>query len=849
MKLQEHDYGFEAVLPENRTPFKIKTSAKLFDILSSGIYKDKILAVIRELSCNAYDAHVVAKKTHVPFKLRLPTRLDPTFYVEDEGTGIDPERITDIYWTYGESSKTNSNDQIGALGLGSKSPFAYTKSSFVVKNRYQGVEYTYLCFINEDGMPDGSKVSEEPTDKPSGVTVEFAVRPEDIHAFYERTDRFFKRWGATMPIFVDQERDEVIKTKPVKVISGTDWYLEATDRNAYSDHTGAVAMQGNVPYPIEVGSIPKLPKELAIIASNPFIVTFDMGEVNFASSREALQYDERTCTNIIARLDEVRQELGKSFQDKVFAKGMTQLEFIVNFRRTFHEFTSTIRYDAGYGVDTDSWYIDLLLAKKKADRVSYDGTDYQIIELIDGKVSFDVAGHQAFGIFKLDRRNTRSARTFMRQYSTLRYTPTEDVQGNLINPTWSDTSVINEGDTLTFEWRNAAIPKRAELTQYYRVLQNADKFEASTFHNIPVPSAKMTFYVNDCGSAGEGRYKGLAERTTDTAYFVNFDAKVSSVDVVVDQLTKMIETGGLKGAKIVLISAEPDYRPTIEKEKIEQGTMRVKSMTYVFESHDSSTSVADGVTVKAKEIDFTQKHESIVKIADLQAEPTVLYLVKRRSPTSLYDDVHSHGESIFTDRKMILSLAAKYLLSDLIVPYVSKGNDKRYDGRDTLKVLILNEGQIEWLKKRKVNVRSVKDVVTERIVAMETAEKFHEAVEHATALKRVTAISNMYSAVQERPAKRDRLTFVPGSNSLFKQIFAEYVAVKANNSALAEQYAKVKIFEAVKGAGTLGADKSEDLANQIAKKYPLLRMLNVSQYMAAPDLGLVIDYIEQMDAA
>ena len=848
MKLQEHDYGFEAVLPENRTPFKIKTSAKLFDILSSGIYKDKILAVIRELSCNAYDAHVVAKKTHVPFKLRLPTRLDPTFYVEDEGTGIDPERITDIYWTYGESSKTNSNDQIGALGLGSKSPFAYTKSSFVVKNRYNGIEYTYLCFINEDGMPDGSKVSEEPTDKNSGVTVEFAVRPEDIHAFYDRTDRFFKRWAATMPIFVDQSRDEVIKTKPVKVISGTDWYLEATDRNAYSDHNGAVAMQGNVPYPIEVGSIPKLPKELAIIASNPFIVTFDMGEVNFASSREALQYDERTCTNIIARLDEVRQELGKSFTDKVFAKGMTQLAFITNFRRTFREFTSTIKYDAGYGVDTDSWYIDLLLAKKKTDRVTYDGSSYQIIELIDGKISFNVTGHQAFGIFKMDRRNTRSARMFMRQYSTLRYTPNQDVQGILINPTWNTTAIIKEGDTLTFEWRNAAIPKRAEMTQFYRVLQNVELFDAETFHNIPVPGDKVTFYVNDCGSAGEGRYKCLAERTTDAAYFINFDAKVTSVDVVVDQLTKLIESG-LKGANIVLISAEPDYRPAVEKEKIEQGTMRVKSMTFVFENHDSSISVADNVRVKAKEVDFTQKTESIVKIADLQAEPTVLYLVKRRSPTSLYDDVNSHSESIFTDRKTILSLAVKYLLTDMIVPYVSKGSDKRYEGRDTLKVLIVNEGQIDWLKKRKVNVRSLKEVVTERIVAMETAEKFHEAVEHETALKHVSSIANMYSAVQERPAKRDRLTFVPGSDSIFKQIFAEYVAVKANNSALAEQYAKVKIFEAVKGSGSIGADKSEDLANKIAKKYPLLRMLNVSQYMSAPDLGLVIDYIEQMDAA
>jgi hypothetical protein len=847
MKLQEHDYGFEAVLPENRTPFKIKTSAKLFDILSSGIYKDKILAVIRELSCNAYDAHVVAKKTHVPFKLRLPTRLDPTFYVEDEGTGIDPERITDIYWTYGESSKTNSNDQIGALGLGSKSPFAYTKSSFVVKNRYQGVEYTYLCFINEDGMPDGSKVSEEPTDKPSGVTVEFAVRPEDITAFFDRTDRFFKRWGATMPIFVDMDVSEVIRSKPEKVIEGTEWYLEKVDRNRYADHQGAIAMQGNVPYPIEVGSIPKMPKELAIIASNPFIITFDMGEINFASSREALQYDERTCNNIIARLEEVRAELGKSFQEKIFKKGMTQLQFITNFRRTFREFMTTIQYNGGsFGADTDAWYVDLLLAKKKADRISYDGRNYQIAELIQGMISFDVDGHQAFGIYKLDRRNTRSARTYMRQYSTLKYTPIDDVEGQLINPGWTATSVIRAGDPLTFEWKNAAIPKRAELTQYYRVIQNANLFEAETHHNIPVDSEKMTFFVNDCGSSGEGRYKCLVERLGHTGYLINFDPKVTPVDTVVDQLKKLIESG-LKGADIVMISEQPDHRPTIEKEKIEQGTMRVKSRTLVFESTDSSISVADNVTVKAKEIDYVLSDESIVKIADLQAEPFVLYVVKRRSPTALYDDVTSHSESIVVDNKIATALAAKYVLSDLVVPYVSKNQmDKRANGRSSLRLLVLNEGQIEWLKKRKVNLKGIKEVIAERIIALDTTEKFHDAVEHAAALKRVQVISSMYTTVQDKPAKRDRLTFVPGSNSLFKQIFAEYVAVRANNAALADQYAKVKIFEAVKGSSALGAAKSEDLSGQINKKYPLLRLLNVSHTSAA-DLGPIIDYIEQMD--
>src|ERR1035437_9801375 len=186
MILHTDNQGFEGSLPTNRIAMKIKSSAKMFGILSDGIYKDKILAVVREYVCNAYDAHVTVGKQDVPFTVRLPNYLDSTFAVIDEGTGVDPAMIGEIFWTYGESSKTNDVNTIGALGLGSKSAFAYTKSSFVVKNRYQGVEYTYFCFINENGEPEGSLVGEAASDEATGITVEFAIRPADCSAFYAR---------------------------------------------------------------------------------------------------------------------------------------------------------------------------------------------------------------------------------------------------------------------------------------------------------------------------------------------------------------------------------------------------------------------------------------------------------------------------------------------------------------------------------------------------------------------------------------------------------------------------------------------------------------------------------------
>ena len=44
----------------NTGEFKIKNSRKAFQILSSGLYSNKIKAIIRELSTNALDSHRAA---------------------------------------------------------------------------------------------------------------------------------------------------------------------------------------------------------------------------------------------------------------------------------------------------------------------------------------------------------------------------------------------------------------------------------------------------------------------------------------------------------------------------------------------------------------------------------------------------------------------------------------------------------------------------------------------------------------------------------------------------------------------------------------------------------------------
>ena len=86
--------------------------------------------------------------------------------------------IHNLYTTYFGSSKSNSNDYVGALGLGSKSPFAYTES-FTVESSKDGIRNVFSCFLNDSSMPVLSKVISTECEI-SGTTITVPVNENDI---------------------------------------------------------------------------------------------------------------------------------------------------------------------------------------------------------------------------------------------------------------------------------------------------------------------------------------------------------------------------------------------------------------------------------------------------------------------------------------------------------------------------------------------------------------------------------------------------------------------------------------------------------------------------------------------
>ena len=280
--------------------FRIRNSAKAFNIFSSGLYANKVRAIIRELSCNAVDSHIAAGKQDTPFDVHLPNQLEPWFAIRDYGTGLNHDQVTNIYTTYFESTKTNSNEFIGALGLGSKSPFSYT-DNFTVTAVKDGVKGIYTAFINDQGVPSIALMTSEETTDPSGVEVKFSVNDRyDFSKFRDEARHVYTYFKLRPVVSGDSSfafRDVEYETE--NIIPGV---------HSYKDGRRSVAIMGNIAYPIEVPQGSDL-GGLNNLLSCGLEMHFGIGELDFQASREGLSYIPQTVEAIKNKLVAVNAAL------------------------------------------------------------------------------------------------------------------------------------------------------------------------------------------------------------------------------------------------------------------------------------------------------------------------------------------------------------------------------------------------------------------------------------------------------------------------------------------------------------------------------------------------------------
>lgn len=290
----------------------VKDQAHIISLLRDRLYSDKVLAVLREYSANAVDANVEAGRGDEPIKVTLPTRFTPVLKIRDHGLGLSHKQMFETFLSFGESTKRDTNDSIGQLGLGCKSGHAYSQQ-FSVVTYYDGVCSTYTSYIDESNCGTMALIDKRPmkADEHTGLEIVIPVRAEDITTFHERAKQLFRYYP------VRPEINASIPKKPDYIVEGKDWGFtsERRARNLY-------AIMGGIPYPIELDKcMDKFPKALQKVFRDKYNAPnidlyMDIGDVAVAPSREALEYTGKTKVAIAKKLvtiiDSVVSEVEKS---------------------------------------------------------------------------------------------------------------------------------------------------------------------------------------------------------------------------------------------------------------------------------------------------------------------------------------------------------------------------------------------------------------------------------------------------------------------------------------------------------------------------------------------------------
>lgn len=409
--------------------YNIKATGKAFRILSSGLYSDKILAIIRELSCNAYDSHVAAGKPTVPFIIHLPNGFEPFFSVKDIGLGlshedvygrevqkVDPETgeayivIEDgLFRTYFDSTKTDSNEFVGALGLGSKSPFSYV-DSYTVISVFNGKKRTYNAYIAAAGIPDITLLTTEETDEVNGLEIIIPVKHNDMRTFHEKCVPALKYFSVkpefTAGLFTPEFRAEDVR------MSNSNWkILDKAGR-------APVAIMGGISYPIDKHSINDITPQEAMILTLPLELYFDIGDLDFAASREALSYDEPTINQLRNTLQKIYTHM-RSGVEKDFSTSSTEWDARSRFAEHFSSNVwNPVSHAFGVLVDNDQLVIEWSGMPIKAsfitiDRATLDeGTNIRQFAIKNGTTSArEVKNTSKYGVVSPDinilcRKNT-----------------------------------------------------------------------------------------------------------------------------------------------------------------------------------------------------------------------------------------------------------------------------------------------------------------------------------------------------------------------------------------------------------------------------------------------------------
>ena len=333
MKIAESTIQVQSSGIQSEAFFTVKQSniGHIFGILRNQLYSNKPLAIIREYCTNAFDAHIDAGIPSRPIEVSFPTAFKNSLTIRDFGKGLSESEVYDIFVSYGESTKRGTNEQVGMLGLGSKSAFCYV-NDFTITSYHNGTKSVYLAYIDETNIGKISKIAQEATSE-TGLAIDIVVKTIDLSQFRDVAGTFLAEFNP-QPIVKNDDRVVNMLQQEVEksfIINTEEYAIHSWGYNQKS-----CVRMGNVNYPFHIDDLGLASDEYKSVECfrNLKVKLYaPIGSVVPSASRESLEMNTKTKQFIFDALKGIRSTV-KGQIDERLSKCKSFYQFALEFDNT-----------------------------------------------------------------------------------------------------------------------------------------------------------------------------------------------------------------------------------------------------------------------------------------------------------------------------------------------------------------------------------------------------------------------------------------------------------------------------------------------------------------------------------
>ncbi|MCV7286144.1 ATP-binding protein [Mycolicibacterium wolinskyi] len=329
------------------------------------LYADRRLAVAREYVSNAVDATRAAGRAE-PVAVTTPTLIEPNLIVTDRGTGMSLAEVEATFLAFAASSKRDSNEMIGGLGVGAKSAWTLAES-FLVDTVKGGLRTTVRAARN---LEHQVLLAGVPSDLPDGTTI---IVPVEVAGHVEAWHRVVREVACAHDagaVLVDGE--------PVDSLAGGPTWIGPVScrRVDRPDHSAVMVRSGGTLF----ASVPEVTKRVTQATRLPAcVLELPIGSFDHTPSRESVIATERTLAAVDAALAQFRVAYDALAQ-KISRLAATDVAAAVKLRSDTlggmgTAATLPIPFRVGVPIGVGAWHVSTLSGRSRWKRIENSSDD------------------------------------------------------------------------------------------------------------------------------------------------------------------------------------------------------------------------------------------------------------------------------------------------------------------------------------------------------------------------------------------------------------------------------------------------------------------------------------------